>query len=302
MSGKRAERYCRLSLIIYCTVPVGVAVTVEVSQEINQQSIWSRRSFTKQLTLIDGRFILQLRWNKEVLFIIFDESFPKILDKMVRVKRKEMLKLRRMIQDIFPNNSPWTRKELSRLDRKELTSFIPSSLMESVECTGKDGRILKKDMLEFILANAEKIKNEAFVPKILTPSLLEIGGLDSVVAELNERVWLPLMTAPDAARRLGITPPNGILLHGPPGCGKSLVAVSLANLLSPDEPPVIVKGPEILDSYWGASEKNIRDLFGLDTKNDQPVSLLRMYPNLMGVTNSVTSEYSCLVLINCFFV
>jgi len=190
---------------------------------------------------------------------------------MVRVKRKEMLKLRRIIQDIFPNNSPWTRKELSRLDRKELTSFIPSSLMKSVECTGKDGRILKKDMLEFILANAEKIKNEAFVPKILTPSLLEIGGLDSVVAELNERVWFPLMTAPDAAKRLGITPPNGILLHGPPGCGKSLVAVSLANLLSPDEPPVIVKGPEILDSYWGASEKNIRDLFGLDTENDQPL-------------------------------
>ena len=97
-------------------------------------------------------------------------------------------------------------------------------------------------------------------PARLTAAMLNVGGMDEVVAELDARVWLPHV-APAALRsRLDITPPIGVLLYGPPGCGKSHVAVALANALSPRRPR-IVRGPELKKALWGADEDAVRSLF-----------------------------------------
>ncbi len=64
----------------------------------------------------------------------------------------------------------------------------------------------------------------------------------------------------EAARRLGVSHVRGILLSGPPGCGKTLLARELSQLLGAREPQ-IVNGPEILDKFVGEAEKNIRALF-----------------------------------------
>ncbi|KAK9344417.1 P-loop containing nucleoside triphosphate hydrolase protein [Lipomyces starkeyi] len=86
----------------------------------------------------------------------------------------------------------------------------------------------------------------------------DIGGQEEVKQKLKEAVEWPL-THPESFSRLGITPPRGILLYGPPGCSKTLTAKALAteaglNFLA-------VKGPEIFNKYVGESEKSIREIF-----------------------------------------
>jgi vesicle-fusing ATPase len=66
--------------------------------------------------------------------------------------------------------------------------------------------------------------------------------------------------APDVVAKMGIPHVKGMLLFGPPGCGKTLIARQIAKTLNAREPK-IVNGPEILDKYVGASEENMRALF-----------------------------------------
>lgn len=86
----------------------------------------------------------------------------------------------------------------------------------------------------------------------------DIGGQEEVKQRLKETVEWPL-AHPEAFQRLGIKAPKGILLYGPPGCSKTLIAKALAteaglNFLA-------VKGPEIFNKYVGESERSIREIF-----------------------------------------
>jgi len=86
----------------------------------------------------------------------------------------------------------------------------------------------------------------------------DIGGLDEVKQELRETVEWPLKY-PDAFRRMGIKPPKGILLYGPPGCGKTLLAKAVAT--ESEANFIYVKGPEVFSKWVGESEKAIREVF-----------------------------------------
>jgi len=86
----------------------------------------------------------------------------------------------------------------------------------------------------------------------------DIGGLDEVKQLLREAVELPLK-APDAFRRLGVTPPKGILLYGPPGTGKTLLAKAVANESSANF--ISAKGSELLSKWYGESEQRVAEVF-----------------------------------------
>lgn len=90
---------------------------------------------------------------------------------------------------------------------------------------------------------------------------LGIGGLDDVLAQVKRRVWTPLAAPPQLLKELGIHPVRGLLLYGKPGCGKTLLARTLGNILSPMRPITVVSGPEIMDKFVGSSEKNLRQIF-----------------------------------------
>jgi vesicle-fusing ATPase len=77
---------------------------------------------------------------------------------------------------------------------------------------------------------------------------------------LTSNVFSHSRANPEAAKRLGVNHVRGILLSGPPGCGKTLLARELAQMLGA-RPAQIVNGPEILDKFVGEAEKNIRALF-----------------------------------------
>ena len=118
-----------------------------------------------------------------------------------------------------------------------------------------------------------KIKNEDFIQAInmIEPSAMrevmieipnvaweDIGGLEDTKQELNEAVEWPLLY-PKLFKKAGIRPLNGILLFGPPGCGKTLLAKAVATESKSNF--ITVKGPEIFSKWVGESEKTIRDIF-----------------------------------------
>ena len=87
-----------------------------------------------------------------------------------------------------------------------------------------------------------------------------IGGLNREFATIFRRAFASRVYPPDVLAGLGIRHVKGILLYGPPGCGKTLIARGIAKMLKAREPK-IVNGPEVLNKYVGGSEEKIRELF-----------------------------------------
>jgi transitional endoplasmic reticulum ATPase len=92
----------------------------------------------------------------------------------------------------------------------------------------------------------------------------DLGGLARVVARIREVVELP-MRHPEAFERLGIDPPKGVLLVGPPGAGKTMIARAVA--AESGATFLAVNGPEIVDRYYGASEQALRGVFARAREN-----------------------------------
>jgi proteasome regulatory subunit len=94
----------------------------------------------------------------------------------------------------------------------------------------------------------------------------QIGGLDIQISEIREIVELPLKR-PDLFEAVGIEPPKGVLLHGPPGTGKTILAKAVAN--STDATFLRVVGSEFVQKYIGEGARLVRELFEL-AKNESP--------------------------------
>ena len=89
---------------------------------------------------------------------------------------------------------------------------------------------------------------------------LGIGGLDGQFQEIFRRAFASRIYPPEVAKKMGIMHVKGILLYGPPGCGKTLIARKIGQVLNTREPQVVNAG-EILDKFVGESEANVRRLF-----------------------------------------
>ncbi len=86
----------------------------------------------------------------------------------------------------------------------------------------------------------------------------DVGGLTEMKQELQEAVEWPL-NKPEVFKRVGIRPPKGILLFGPPGCGKTMLARAVAT--EGEANFIAIKGPELFSKWVGESEKGIREVF-----------------------------------------
>lgn len=108
--------------------------------------------------------------------------------------------------------------------------------------------------------------NQLSLDEVPDVTYADIGGLSSQIEMIQDSVELPF-TYPDLYRDYELTPPKGLLLYGPPGCGKTLIAKAVANSLSQrigdggQAHFINVKGPELLNKFVGETERRIRLIF-----------------------------------------
>jgi transitional endoplasmic reticulum ATPase len=140
------------------------------------------------------------------------------------------------------------RRYLPKIDLSK--NEIPTELLDSIEVTMDD---FIHALNEIVPSGLREIYIE--VPEVRWS---DIGGLDEVKQQLREVVEWPLKY-PESFKRLGIEPPKGVLLYGPPGCGKTLLAKAVATESGANF--IAVKGPEIMSKWVGESEKAIREIF-----------------------------------------
>jgi len=115
----------------------------------------------------------------------------------------------------------------------------------------------------------------------------DIGGLKEEIQRLREMVELP-MRHPEIFQRLGIDPPKGVLLHGPPGCGKTLLARAVAN--ESDANFFSINGPEIMSKFYGESEARLREIFQQAEKNAPSIIFIDELDAIAPKREEVTGE------------
>ncbi len=127
---------------------------------------------------------------------------------------------------------------------------IPPSVLEKME-------VRMEDFLNAYKEITPTAMREVYI-EVPTVHWEDIGGLEDVKRELREAVEWPLKN-PEVFKRFGIRPPKGILLYGPPGCGKTLLARAVAT--ESEANFITIKGPEVFSKWVGESEKAIREVF-----------------------------------------
>jgi len=136
------------------------------------------------------------------------------------------------------------------IPRIKLDEDIPNEVLDQLKVTNED------------FAEARKHVEPSAMREVLieVPDITwkQVGGLEDVKQELREAVEWPLKF-PDVFERLLTKPPKGILLFGPPGSGKTLLAKAVANESECNF--IAVKGPELLSKWVGESEKGVREIF-----------------------------------------
>jgi transitional endoplasmic reticulum ATPase len=127
---------------------------------------------------------------------------------------------------------------------------IPPSVLEKME-------IRMEDFVNAYKEITPTAMREVYI-EVPTVHWTDIGGLEEVKQELREAVEWPIKN-PEVFERMGIRPPKGIMLSGPPGCGKTLLARGVAT--ESEANFITIKGPEVFSKWVGESEKAIREVF-----------------------------------------
>ena len=158
----------------------------------------------------------------------------------------------------------YTGADLSALGRetamKALRRYLPQINLEEERIPPSVLEKMEVKMDDFVNAYKEvtpTAMREVYI-EVASVNWSEIGGLDDVKQHLKEAVEWPLKN-PEIFSRLGIKPPKGILLYGPPGCGKTMLARAVAT--ESEANFISIKGPEVFSKWVGESEKAIREVF-----------------------------------------
>ena len=199
--------------------------------------------------------------------------------KNVGASLNDIVKIRKVTSKIAKSISLTPVNDSVTVD-KEFTDFVKNRLKGlpithgdeiSVMILGNsmDFKIVKttpKGVVKIDRSTSLNISTETAVDRKVRVTYEEVGGLRHEVKAMREIVELPLKH-PELFSRLGIEPHSGILLYGPPGCGKTLLAKAMASESEANMFPI--NGPEIMNKYYGETEAKLRDIFK-EAKDNSP--------------------------------
>jgi len=233
--------------------------------------------------------VIQINTKKSTCAIVWptdeDEKFPDIIRidgqsrKNLGVALSDVVEIKKVVTKPAKSVTLMPVTDQVTVD-KEFTDFVKNRL-KGLPLSHND------EISVMILGNAMDFKIEKISPKgvvrierstnltILSEvsenkksriTYEEIGGLQEEIKIMREIVELPLRH-PELFARLGIEPHSGVLLYGPPGCGKTLLAKVLAS--ESDATIYSINGPEIMNKYYGETEAKLRDIFK-EAKENSP--------------------------------
>jgi transitional endoplasmic reticulum ATPase len=144
----------------------------------------------------------------------------------------------------------------------DLAALVREAALRAAARSSSDGtppKLTQEDLLGALTVIRPLSRSAAVEVTLGSITLDDVGDMAATKQALTEAVLWPLQH-PDTFARLGVEPPRGVLLYGPPGCGKTFIVRALASTgrLSVHA----VKGSELMDKWVGSSEKAVRELFG----------------------------------------
>ena len=181
-------------------------------------------------------------------------------------------------------NKPVRGEDFIKITSEESASFTLAEITFVIVNTLPAG-IVKVDYstnLEIL----KRVPDEVSYKEVVV-SYEDIGGLEDEILRVRELIELPLKH-PELFMRLGIEPPKGVLLQGPPGCGKTLLAKAVANESDAFFNPI--NGPEIMSKFYGESEKKIREIFDVAEKNAPAIVFIDEIDSIAPKREQVTGE------------
>ncbi|XP_014369358.2 ATPase family protein 2 homolog [Papilio machaon] len=174
-----------------------------------------------------------------------------------RIRRKDILYT--LLQSLPNKISSQDIDSISDLAHGYVAADIVNLCTQaSLRCIKENGDFILKEHLIAALTVVRPSAMRELLIEVPNVRWSDIGGQDNLKLKLRQAVEWPLKHS-ESFKRLGIRPPSGVLLYGPPGCSKTMIAKALAtesglNFLS-------IKGPELFSKWVGESEKAVRDLF-----------------------------------------
>jgi transitional endoplasmic reticulum ATPase len=214
-----------------------------------------------------------------------DEKFPDVIKidgqtrKNIGGALNDIVKIKKVTTKVAKSVVLMPVNDVVTVD-KEFTDFVKNRLKGlplsqgdeiSVMILGnsmdfKINKISPKGVVKIDRSTLLNILEETSIDRKIRVTYEEVGGLKSEIKAMREIVELPLRH-PELFSGLGIEPHSGILLYGPPGCGKTLIAKVLAS--ESEANMFSINGPEIMNKYYGETEARLRDIFK-EAKDNSP--------------------------------